>query len=140
MGEEVRTGDHRRRRRGTVAPIAGSVDLPPDAELAGTAAECAEVMANLEKAARRWRNVNWDLWRSTMGRRRPRRQIRSPGSQALPTDGSSVLRNGGEIGRAKIRSENTREPLDTHAYTALAGDDGGQRRHAIGLPDTVGWN
>ena len=34
-----------------VAKIAGSVALPPEAELAGTAAECENVMADLQKAA-----------------------------------------------------------------------------------------
>ena len=36
---------------GAVAKIAGSVALPPEAELAGTAAECEKVMADLQKAA-----------------------------------------------------------------------------------------
>ena len=36
---------------GAVAKIAGSVELPPEAELAGTAAECEKVMADLQKAA-----------------------------------------------------------------------------------------
>jgi len=37
--------------RGAVAKISGSVELPPHAELAGTAAECEKVMADLQKAA-----------------------------------------------------------------------------------------
>ena len=46
-----------------------------------------------------------------------------------------VLRNGKEIGRAKIAIENAAEPLGTHAYTVLAGGDGRHPRwSAIGLP------
>ncbi len=37
--------------RGAAEKIAGQVELPPDAELADTAAECAKVMADLQKAA-----------------------------------------------------------------------------------------
>jgi hypothetical protein len=37
--------------RGAVAKIAGNVELPPEAELADTAAECEKVMATLKKAA-----------------------------------------------------------------------------------------
>ena len=37
--------------RGAVAKIAGSVELAPDAEIAGTAAECEKLMADLQKAA-----------------------------------------------------------------------------------------
>ena len=46
-----------------------------------------------------------------------------------------MLRNGEEIGRAKIGIENAREPLGTHAYTVLAGGGGQHPRwSAIGLP------
>jgi hypothetical protein len=46
-----------------------------------------------------------------------------------------VLRNGVEIGRAKIGIEDAGEPLGTHAYTVLAGGDTRHPRwHAIGLP------
>ena len=46
-----------------------------------------------------------------------------------------VLRNGVEIGRARIGIENASEPLGTHAYTVLAGGDGQHPRwSAIGLP------
>ena len=46
-----------------------------------------------------------------------------------------VLRNGKEIGRAKIGIENRGKPLGTHAYTVLAGGDSQHPRwHAIGLP------
>jgi hypothetical protein len=37
--------------RGAVAKITGSVELPPEAELADTAAKCEKVVANLKKAA-----------------------------------------------------------------------------------------
>ena len=37
--------------RGAVSKIAGSVDLPPEAEFADTAAECEKVLADLQKAA-----------------------------------------------------------------------------------------
>jgi hypothetical protein len=46
-----------------------------------------------------------------------------------------VLRNGTEIGRARIEVVNPGEPLGTHAYTVLAGDDGGHPHwSAVGLP------
>jgi hypothetical protein len=46
-----------------------------------------------------------------------------------------VLRNGKEIGRAKLGIENAGEPLGTHAYTVLAGRDTKHPRwHAVGLP------
>jgi hypothetical protein len=46
-----------------------------------------------------------------------------------------VLRNGVEIGRARIAIDNPGEPLGTHAYTVLAGGDSRHPRwHAIGLP------
>jgi len=46
-----------------------------------------------------------------------------------------VLRNGVEIGRARVDVENAREPLGTHAYTVLA-DGNSQHPHwsAVGLP------
>ena len=37
--------------RGAVAKISGSVEQPPDVEIAGTAAECEKVMADLQKVA-----------------------------------------------------------------------------------------
>ena len=37
--------------RGVVSKISGSVELPPEAELADTAAECGKVLADLQKAA-----------------------------------------------------------------------------------------
>jgi hypothetical protein len=46
-----------------------------------------------------------------------------------------VLRNGKEIGRARIGIEEPERPLGTHAYTVLAGDGPGHARwSAIGLP------
>ncbi len=46
-----------------------------------------------------------------------------------------VLRNGVEIGRGHLGIANAEEPLGTHAYTVLAGGDGGHPRwSAIGLP------
>lgn len=46
-----------------------------------------------------------------------------------------VLRNGVEIGRARIDIENPGEPLGTHAYTVLAGGGGQHPRwSAVGLP------
>lgn len=36
---------------GAVAKIAGSVELPPDTELADTAAKCEKVIVDLQKAA-----------------------------------------------------------------------------------------
>lgn len=46
-----------------------------------------------------------------------------------------VLRNGKEIGRARIDIKDPGRPLGTHAYTVLAGGNGGSPRwHAIGLP------
>ena len=39
--------------RGAVAKIAGNVELPPEAELADSAAECEKVIADLQKAAAR---------------------------------------------------------------------------------------
>ena len=37
--------------RGVVSKISGSVELPPEAEFADTAAECEKVLADLQKAA-----------------------------------------------------------------------------------------
>ncbi len=46
-----------------------------------------------------------------------------------------VLRNGKEIGRARIGIEEPGRPLGTHAYTVLAGEGPGHARwSAIGLP------
>jgi hypothetical protein len=46
-----------------------------------------------------------------------------------------VLRNGVEIGRARVVIDNPAEPLGTHAYTVLAGGDGRHPRwHTVGLP------
>lgn len=46
-----------------------------------------------------------------------------------------VLRNGVEIGRARIKVENDGAPLGTHAYTVLAGSASGHPRwSAVGLP------
>lgn len=49
-----------------------------------------------------------------------------------------VLRNGVEIGRARIEVSNPGEPLGTHAYTMLGGGDGQVPRwSAVGLPGHV---
>jgi hypothetical protein len=46
-----------------------------------------------------------------------------------------VLRNGVEIGRARIGIANPGKPLGTHAYTVLGGGQGGHPRwSAVGLP------
>jgi hypothetical protein len=46
-----------------------------------------------------------------------------------------VLRNGKEIGRARVEIENPGQPLGTHAYTLLAGGDSQHPRwSAVGLP------
>ncbi len=46
-----------------------------------------------------------------------------------------VLRNGKEIGRARIDITDPDRPLGTHAYTVLAGgNDAAPRWHAVGLP------
>lgn len=46
-----------------------------------------------------------------------------------------VMRNGVEIGRARIKINNAGEPLGTHAYTVLAGGGSGHPRwSAVGLP------
>jgi hypothetical protein len=46
-----------------------------------------------------------------------------------------VMRNGVEIGRARIKVNNAGQPLGTHAYTVLAGGGSGHPRwSAVGLP------
>lgn len=46
-----------------------------------------------------------------------------------------VLRDGVEIGRARIKIDNAHMPLGTHAYTVLAGSSSGHPRwSAVGLP------
>jgi hypothetical protein len=47
-----------------------------------------------------------------------------------------VLRNGVEIGRAKVTIENEKKPLGTHAFTVLAGnsDKTHPAWHSVGLP------
>ena len=46
-----------------------------------------------------------------------------------------VMRNGVEIGRARIKVNNASKPLGTHAYTVLAGVGSGHPRwSAVGLP------
>lgn len=72
-------------------------------------------------------DVHWDPQASPEG---PLTLVVSAADQRV-----IVLRNGVEIGRARIKIDNSSEPLGTHAYTVLAGVSGGHPHwSAVGLP------
>lgn len=115
--------------RGTTVVIAGESTAPRSvvhpAVLAPVSAMSGSSLP--DHSLGHFENLHWEPEASPEG---PLTLVASAADRRLV-----VLRNGVEIGRARIQVDHPGESLGTHAYTVLAGRDGGHPVwSAVGLP------